>query len=372
MKQLSELKVAIVCDWLTGTGGAERVVLEMHRMFPKAPIYTSQYDSTSEIWYGDDWFQQADIRTLWLQNLPAGAKKFLPVFRALAFSKLDLSDYDLVLSSAGAEAKAVTFGAQTTHVAYIHAPTHYYWSRYDQYVDQPGFGALDPIARAGLKALVGPMRQWDYRAAQKPSYLLTNSSHSQAAIKQYYNRDASVIYPPVDTKRFKVNLNQTRRGFVVAGRQTPYKRIDLAVAACSQLNLPLTVIGNGPDHTKLVNLAGPSVRFVTSASDKDMANYFAEAEAFIFPGVDDFGITPVEAMAAGTPVIAFRDGGALDYVEPNITGDFFNKPTIESLVSVLRIFDPIRFDSRIIMNSVNRFDTSSFRYNFQKFLKELL
>src|SRR3990167_11315618 len=220
--QTSTLKVAIVCDWLTGIGGAERVVLELHKMFPDAPIYTSQYDSASA-----PWFKDADVRTTWLQKLPKGLKKFLPVFRAWSFSRLDLSQYDLVISASGAEAKAVKTGPGTTHICYCFAPTHYYWSRYHEYMKHPGFGKLDWLARLSLRLLVGPLRRWDKKAARRPDYMIGISTHIQAEIKRYYGRNSLLVFPPVDIERFKLNTGIERSGFVIAGRQTPYKRFDL-------------------------------------------------------------------------------------------------------------------------------------------------
>lgn len=363
------LRVAIVCDWLTGTGGAERVVLELHRMYPEAPIYTSQYDSDPKIWYGDKWFEDADIRTGWLQKLPKGLRKFLPVLRAWTFSRLDLGEYDLVISSSGAEAKGIKTKSSTVHISYCHAPIHYYWARYEQYLQQPGFGLLNPLARLGLKLLVGPMRRWDKRAAQRPNYLVANSAYTKDQIKKYYGRGAVVIHPPVDIKRFKL-LNESsnsRNGFVTAGRQTPYKKIDLAVAACTKLNLPLTVIGSGPDHYKLVKLAGPTVKFLTGVPDKDMAGHFAAAEAFIFPGVDDFGIVAVEAMSAGTPVIAYADGGALDYVDDK-TGRLFKPQTVEALSRALEGFDPKSFKDADARTKAREFSPEIFRNKINKFI----
>src|SRR5438105_5038206 len=217
------MKVAIVCDWLTGIGGAERVVLELHRLYPEAPIYTSQYDPKAI-----DWFKDADVRTTWLQRLPRSLKKFLPVLRAWTFGRLDLSEYDLVISSSGAEAKAVKTGPKTVHICYCHAPTHYYWSRYEQYMRHPGFGILNPLARFGLLLLVRPMRGWDYKASQKPDYFITTSNYTKSEIKKYYGRKARVIHPPVDIVRFQPKEKLQRHGFLIAGRQTPYKRFDLA------------------------------------------------------------------------------------------------------------------------------------------------
>ncbi len=366
---LQALKVAIVCDWLTGTGGAERVVLELHKMFPTAPIYTSQYDKNPSIWYGDTWFSDADVRTTWLQRLPKKLKKFLPVLRARAFGRLDLSQYDLVIVSSGAEAKAVKTGPNTTLVWYCHAPTHYYWSHYDDYLKHPGFGAFNPLARIGLLSLVRPLRKWDYATAQNPDFVIANSTHTQSQIKKYYDRDSTVVFPPVDTGRFIPAASTTpqslrdRFGFVVAGRQTPYKRIDLAVEACSRLNLPLTVIGNGPDHTKLTVMAGQSIRFLTRVSDAEMAHHFNLAKAFIFPNLDDFGITAVEAMSAGTPVVAYQAGGALDYIKEGVTGSFFAKPTAESLMETLRNFNADAYDSELIIKEADQYSTDNFVKN---------
>lgn len=369
-----KLKVAIVCDWLTGTGGAERVVLELHRMFPEAPIYTSQYDKNSKIWYDGEWFQDADVRTLWLQRLPKKLRKFLPLARAWAFSRLDLSDYDVVISSSGAEAKAVRTGPHTLHICYCHSPTHYYWSRYDEYLSRPGFGRLDWLARLGLRLLVGPLRRWDRHAANNPTVMAANSTHTQAMIKKYYKRDSEVVFPPVDIERFKpVGPQEPRQGFVTAGRQTPYKRIDLAVAACTELKIPLIVIGNGPDHRKLEKIAGRNITFLTSVTDEDIVRHFQTAQAFIFPtNVEDFGVTAVEAMAAGTPVIAYGKGGPLDYIVPGKTGLLFEKQTVESLVKTLETFRPERFDPPEIMKAARQFSDAAFRENLEKLITKSL
>jgi len=354
----------LVCDWLTGLGGAERVVLELHRMFPEAPIYTSQYDPGSI-----EGFANADVRTLWLQKLPKALKKFLPVLRARAFSRLDLSDYDLVISSSGAEAKAVKTGANTVHITYCHSPTHYYWSRYDEYMAQPGFGLFDPLARLGLKLLVGPMRRWDYQAAQNPDYFAVNSRHTAAEVHKYYGRDSEVIHPPVDVARMAPkDKNIEKHGFLIAGRQTPYKRFDLAVAACTQLDLPLKVIGDGPDRAKLAKMAGPRVTFLGQLLDSEVVQHFQRAEAFIFPGIDDFGIVAVEALAAGTPVIAYAAGGALEYVKPGQTGLLFKEQTVGSLISALEDFKSAKFQAKTLLDQAAKFHPEIFRQKLTKFI----
>lgn len=363
----SNRRVAIVCDWLTGIGGAERVVLELHHMFPRAPIYTSQYDPEAI-----DWFKDADVRTGWLQHLSPRIKKFLAPLRALYFSRLDLKGYDIVISSSGAEAKGVKKTPGSVHLAYIHAPTHYYWSRYETYMKEPGFGVFNPLARLGLKLLAGPMRRWDYKAAQRPDHLIANSTHTQAQIKKYYGRDSVVIHPPVDVNRFKGPMTTQRRGFVTAGRQTPYKRIDLAVRACTNIGAPLAVIGTGPEYKKLRSLAGRSITFLDHVRDAHLKDDFKAAEAFIFPGIDDFGIVAVEAMAAGLPVIAYRGGGALDYVIEGKTGLFFDEQTSTALAKVLSNFKPHMFNANYIAKHAEQFSPQIFHRKLANYLQKIL
>lgn len=360
------LRVALVHDWLIG-GGAERVVYELHKMYPEAPIYTS--------YCTDEWRQKLDGRVItgYLQWWPfSNLRKFLPPLRALWFSHLKLDNYDLVISSSGAEAKFVRPSPGTIHIAYIHAPTHYYWNRYDDYMQHPGFGRLDPVARLGLKFLVGPMRRWDWRAAQRPDFLIANSIYTKKQIKKYYNSDATVIHPPVDVERFAGKSNEPRRGFVTAGRQTPYKRIDLAVRAASALKLPLLVLGNGPEHRKLKRLAGRSITFIKRPSDKQVAEYFKSLLAFIFPGLDDFGIVAVEAMAAGTPVIAYKAGGALDYIDLGKTGLFFEPQTAEALENVLQKFNSVNFNHTSIAKQSQQFSASSFQQKMTKYINQIV
>ncbi len=369
------MKVAIVCDWLTGIGGAERVVLELHKLYPEAPIYTSQYDPGKINWFAD-----ADVRTGWLQRLPKSLRKFLPLLRAWYFSRLDLSDYDLVLSSSGAEAKGVKTGPGTTHICYCHAPTHYYWIRHDEYLASPGFPlGFNWLARLGLKLLIGPLKRWDRRAARQPDYLVANSTHTQAMIKRFYRRDSTVIFPPVQTDRFKRPGNTTpplRHGFVVAGRQTPYKRIDLAIEACDELKVPLVVIGDGPDHKRLVSLAkklpGRRTTFLANVNDQEIVDHFESALGFIMPNMDDFGIVAVEAMAAGTPVIAYNKGGALDYVLPGKTGLFFEKQTAKNLAPVLQSATTKSFDYRAIMEQAAMFSVATFSKSMASYIKQCL
>lgn len=358
-------KVAIVHDWLVG-GGAELVVEQLHKLYPDAPIYTS--------YCTDEWRERLDnkVVTGWLQPL-GKIRKFIPFLRIIWFTNLKLNDYDLVISSSGAEAKGIKTSKDTLHVNYCHAPTHYYWSRYDEYMKQPGFGKLDWLARIGLKTLAAPLRKWDYKAAQRPDYIIANSSHIQTEIKKYYGRDSVVIHPPVYFERFQKPEQQTkdRQGFLIAGRQTPYKRFDIAIQSCSELDLPLTVIGDGPDNARLRSLAGPRVQFLGRVSAEEIEQAFASAEAFLFPGLDDFGITPVEAMSAGTPVIAYKAGGALDYVIPGKTGEFFEEQTVESLQTALQKFNPKDYDHNFIRVQALKFSKETFHKKFTEYIRSI-
>jgi glycosyltransferase involved in cell wall biosynthesis len=358
------MKIAIVHDWLVG-GGAERVIQELHELYPDAPIYTS--------YCTPEWRQKLNdkVVTGYLQYWPFGSlRKFLPVLRRFWFRHLDLSAYDLVISSAGnGEAKDITVRPGTTHICYCHSPTHFYWRHYDDYMKHPGFGVFNPLARLGLKLFIGPLRKWDYAAAQKPDYFIANSTHIQADIKKYYGREATVIHPPVDIERFRSTANgqrPTRHGFVTIGRLKAYKRVDLIIQACNKLQLPLTVVGRGPELGALKKLAGPTITFDSMADDQTVVSYMQTAEAFIFAAHEDFGITPVEAMAAGTPIIAYQAGGALDYVKTGQTGLFFESQTVSSLIKALQHFQKTTFNQATIRSAAQQFSSQHFRAEFSR------
>lgn len=356
---MNDKRIVIVHDWLVG-GGAEKVVLELHRMFPEAPIYTSYATKR--------WRRELDgkVRTGFLQYWPfSKLRKYVPFLRILYFASLRLKKYDIIISSSGAEAKGVRSHKGQVNIAYTYTPTHYYWDRYDEYLANPGFGRFNWLARLGLKLLVGPLRKWDLKAAKRPDRMIAISTHIQAQIKKYYGRKSVVVHPPVDTQRFllpteKHGLPNVRRGFVITGRQTPYKRIDIAVQACTRLNVPLIVIGNGPDHKRLKKMAGKTVTFLRKVTDTELPHYLQSAEAFLFPGMDDFGIAPVEAMAAGTPVIAFKAGGALDYVVEGKTGLFFKQQTVDSLVEAIEEFKGKRFSESVCRAQADEFSIRNF------------
>lgn len=363
-------RVAIICDWLVG-GGAEKVVLELHDMFPDAPIYTSYATKR--------WKRKLDskVKTGILQYWPfSKLRKFIPFLRIIYFTTLRLKKYDVIISSSGAEAKGVKTRENQLHISYIHAPTHYYWARYDEYLKDPGFGRLDGLARLGLRLLVGPLRKWDHQAAQRPNYVIANSTYTAAQVKKYYGRKSTVVFPPIDTERFSIptekhGVPNVRRGFVITGRQTPYKRVDLAVQTCTALNVPLIVIGNGPEHKKLKRMAGKTITFLRNVSDRELPHYLQSAEAFLFPGIDDFGIAPVEALAAGTPVIAYKAGGAMDYVNDK-TGLFFTNQTKESLVQAIEEFQTRKYSHDGIKTAAQTFSIANFHKNMRIELDRIL
>ncbi len=355
------MKVAIVHDWLVG-GGAERVVYELHQMFPEAPIYTS--------YATDEWRQKLDNKVItgYLQHWPfSKLRKFLPILRIWWFTHLNLSGYDLVISSSGnGEAKGVRVPKGTMHVCYCHSPTHFYWRHYEQYLKNPGFR----FGRIGLKMLVSPLRAWDLKASKRPDYYIANSVHIKNDIKKYYDRDAVVINPPVDIGRFNNLPKKERKGFVTIGRQVPFKHTDIIVKACTKLSLPLTVVGKGPEHANIKHIAGPTVSFDDKASDEAVAGYLMGTEAFLFAAYEDFGITPVEALAAGTPVIAYKAGGTLDYVNDK-TGLFFAEQTVDSLCKAIQKFQDQSFNSTVIAAEAARFSPEQFQSKFTKFLETI-
>lgn len=355
-------RVAIVHDWLVG-GGAELVVEQLHKMYPDAPIFTS-YASR-------DWQKRLDgqVITGFLQYWPfSWLRKYVGVLRIWWFKHLDLRQFDLVIVSTGnGEAKFVRPPKTATYICYCHSPVHYLWRHYDDYQKNPGFS----FGGLGLKILAGPLRKKDYKAAQRPDFFIGNSTHISADIKKYYGRDSVTITPPVNTARFNKILDQPRSGFLTVSRLVPMKRIDVIVQACNKLSLPLTVVGRGPELPRLKKIAGPTISFDDDADDEAVNNYMQSAEAFLFASFEDFGVTPVEAMSAGTPVIAYKAGGALDYIIENKTGLFFEKQTTESLITALKKFDAKKFDAKEISNYAEQFNEAMFQKNIKNFINSV-
>lgn len=364
-------RVAIVHDWLTNMGGAEPTVLKLHQLFPNAPIFTSVYDKEHMPAFAD-----CDVRTTWMQKV---LPKFIrykhvlwPVLRPFAFRSLDLSKYDVIISSASAEAKAVKKRPNAVHICYCHTPTRYYWSHYNEFKRDFNFGILTSLIRPFIPLFVWWMRKLDLKAASGVDYYIANSHETQARIKKYYGRDSTVIFPPVDTKRFEQKPSGAvkRQGFLMWSRHVPYKRFDLAIKACNQFGLPLTIASSGPETKRLQKLAGPTVTFVGRVSDHEIVRLAHTHQALLFPGEEDFGLVPVEAMAAGTPVIAYGRGGALDYVVPGKTGILFDKQTIGSLVGAIKKFQKTKFNHEHIHEYSKQFSQERFAKEIRDFVKQ--
>jgi glycosyltransferase involved in cell wall biosynthesis len=359
------LRVALVHDWLTNMGGAEKVVLALHELFPKAPLYTSAYLPAKLPEY-----KGIDVRTSFIQKIPLLKSRHKLAFwlRPRAFERFDLSGYDLVISDTTAEAKGVITKPGTLHVCYCNTPTRYYWSGYDEYIRNPGFGPLNPIARLIMPLWIRHLRKWDLKAAQRPQVYIGNSTEVARRIKQYYHREAYALFPCVNVEQFPLS-DAKRSGFVVAGRQVPYKRVDLAIEACNQLDLPLRVIGNGSEHDNLRKLAGPTIRF-EQANDQELAAAYGSAEALLYPAEEDAGIVPVEAMSTGTPVIAYGKGGVLDSITDGKTGVLFKEQTVEGLVAAIKQAQAKQWDHRAIHEHAQQFSKAEFQAKFMRILED--
>ena len=430
-----KLKVALVVDWLTEVGGAEQVLLSLHKMYPKAPIYTSQYREGRI-----DWFSDADVRTGWLNLFPAKTRRLIAPLRQRYFKKLDLRGYDLVISVTGSDAKFVK--TDGVHLCFCHVPTQYYFGKYEEYLENPGFGLLNPLARGVFKKLAPKLKARDFEAAKNPTEFITISKHAKQEIKTYYKREAKVISPPVNTELFaqyvdnytikkgksqikdivnntikivkrqifgvtyeniKIKKNQGRiseqkfytklknvenlsvvtevltkypDGFYLNfSRQVSWKNLDLIIKTCKKNKLPLVLVGDGPENRKLKKFAGssPFITFIEPLKQTDLAFLSSISKAFIFPSEEPFGIAPVEAMSAGCPVIALKRGGALDYVKEGVNGFFFNDLTVESLEKTLLKFEKrtVPLDRKKISRSVARFSRENFEKKMQKEIERL-
>lgn len=365
---MSAPKIAIVCDFLTTMGGAENVVLAMHDAFPDAPIYTATYnpDKTPR-------FRELDVRTSKLQNLPRAIRnyhKLLPTVGVRAMRKLDLSDFDIILTSSYLHGHQVTKSrADQVIINYCHTPPRYYWSHYDLYRKDPGYGKLNPVIRALMPFMIPRQRKLDLEAAKQVDVFIANSTETQARIKKYYGRSSTVVHPPVDVRRFTPARTRDNY-FVTLGRQVPNKRFDLAVDACTQLGVPLKVFGSGPLHDKLTATAGKTISFYTDrfgdASDAAVEQALNHARGFIFASDEDFGIVAVEALAAGAPVIGYNKAGIRDIVEDGVSGVLFDHQTVDEVVAAIERAEKLSFSPAILQRKAKRFDSTLFISKIRK------
>jgi glycosyltransferase involved in cell wall biosynthesis len=361
-------KIAIICDFLTAMGGAERVVYAMHEAFPDAPIYTAIFDEEKL-----PEFKNLDIRTTWLQKFPKKLRKMYKLFPTLqvkAFRDLDLNEFDIILTSSYLNANQIRkTRPDQTIISYCHTPARYYWSHYEQYKKQPGYGKLDPLIRLLIPLFVPHQRKLDYEAAQKVDVFIANSTEIQKRIKKYYGKPSTVIHPPVDVGRFEPA--RTRGDYYMTiGRQLPYKRYDLIVAACTRLGIPLKVFGSGPAHGELVKLAGPSVQFYTDrfgdASDSELEKALNHAKGWLYAAEEDFGIVQVEALAAGAPVITYGKAGSLDIVEDGVSGVLFYDQTVDAVTDAIQKAEKASFLPGTLRRKATRFDKGFFITKLRK------
>lgn len=348
------MKIALVASWLNQYGGAERVLEAAHALYPDAPVFTSTY------WHAamPDSYRTWDIRVSFLDRLPIVRRYqrlLLPLY-PLAFESLNLRGYDAVISLTSAFAHGVRTPNGARHICYCLTPARFLWN-YDDYVERE---QINPLARAFLPLFVAPLRVWDRRASARVSQFVAISQTVRARIAKSYGRDSTIIHPPVEVERFRVS-NQRGEFFLILSRLVPYKRIDIAVQACNELGVPLIVAGDGRDRARLEAIAKPNVRFVGRPSDEQANDLLARCRALLWPGEEDFGITPLEANACGKPVIAFAGGGALETVVEGKTGEFFRAPSAQSLTQTLCAFDEKKFDPAAIRAHAENFSPQVFK-----------
>jgi len=363
-----QVKVALVHDFLTQVGGAERVLEVFHDLFPHAPIYTLVYDpvETGGIYEGEDW----DIRTSFIQRLPGGMSRYKYYLNLMpaAIERLDLSKYDLVLSDSSAFAKGVVTNPGTLHICYCHSPTRYLWNDTHSYTEelrQPS------VIKQLLPVLLKNLRAWDQLAANRVDTFIANSKTVQTRIKKYYKRESEIIYPPVDIADLTpVPRDDIGDYYLIVSRLRPYKRVDLAIEAFNSLGLPLKVVGTGEELENLRAMSRDNIEFLGPVSDEERNKLLSRCRAFIHPQEEDFGIAALEAMAAGRPVIAYGRGGARETIVDGVTGVLFDDQTPWSLVDIVRNFDPMKFDPQVIRAHAEAFATPLFSNRIRDFVEK--
>lgn len=351
------MKVALIHDHLAQAGGAEKVLQVLCDLFPDAPIYTLLYEPENV----DRHFKNKRIRTSIIQRLPGGIKHYqwyMP-FMPMAVEFFNLSEYDVVISDASAFAKGVITGTHTLHVCYCHTPTRYLWDYSHQYIEELPY---NKYLKKIISLVLNYIRLWDKAAADRVDYYIANSKTIQKRIAKYYRRNSTVIYPPVELDKFSIS-NEPGTYFLVGGRLAPYKRIDLVVEAFKQLGWPLKIFGDGVDVERLKKLAhdAPNIEFLGRVTEEEKSNLYRSCKAFIYPQEEDFGITAVETMASGRPVIAYKKGGAMETVIEGKTGLFFSNQTVESLVGALERFKEISFNTTDIRHHAEQFSVNRFK-----------
>jgi len=359
------MKIAVIHDYFTQLGGAEKVAEELYRMLPNPSLFAT-------VAFPDclpGLLKNVEVRTSWMQNLP-GIERYYRLYFLLypfAVSDLDLSEYDLILSSSSGYAKGVQTGRDAVHVCYCHTPMRWVWS-FDNYSKRESYGFSQ---RTLLPLLIRGLKLWDQGASRQPDHFVANSKVVAERILRAYGRSAEVIHPPIDTNRFRPSGDDPEDYYVVLARLVTYKRIDLAVRACTELGKKLFVIGTGPDLDGLRAIAGPSVTFLGRASDADVEYLVSRCKALLFPGEEDFGMAPLEVAAAGRPTIAYRAGGALETIVENSTGLFFDRQTPEDLAVAIERFERQQWNPGALTQHAEGFGVRIFQDRFCSFLRRI-
>lgn len=360
------MKIALVHDFFTQWGGGERVLKVFSEIWPDAPIYVIAKDEKLVT----EFLPNKQVITSFLQNYPGMPKHFKYYLSLMprAIESFDFSGFDIVLSDSSAFAKGAITKGSTRHICYLHTPTRYLTSDKEDYLQNAPI-PLPRIGRPLVKAMLKKLARWDLEASQRPDYLITNSNYIAERTKKYYQRTPdAIIFPPVDTKQFNIAV-KIGEYWLVLGRNEPYKRTDLAILAANQLGLKLKVVGGGTKLIELQAMAGPTVEFVGRVSDSELADLYAHAIGLIFPPKEDAGMTPLEAMASGRPVIAFGEGGALESIVAGVTGEFFAEQTVASLVKVLKDFRPGKYSPEKIRAHALQFDKEIFKAKIKKIVE---
>lgn len=359
------MKVAIVHEWLTIYGGSERVVEQLLKIYPEADIFTTVYNKKNM----GKIFPPEKVHTSFMQKIPFSQKYYTKMLSLMprAFESFDLSGYDLVISSSSSCAKGVITSADTLHISYIHTPMRYAWDLYHDYMKSSGL-----ITRLAMKGVMHKIRQWDALSGLRVDKFIANSSLVKRRIEKVYRRDAEVIHPPINTEFFKPDGQEPDDFYFILSRLIPYKRIDLAIRACNELGRKLIILGAGPLEKELKKIAGPTIEFLGRLSDEESRKYYQRCRAFLFPGYEDFGITPVEAQACGRPVIAYGKGGVLDSVIPGKTGVFFNEQTVESMKEGILELEKKTFSAEQIRAHAEVFSNEKFRSKIEGYIKSVL
>ncbi len=357
------MKVALVHDFLAQDGGAERVLMALHELWPDAPIFVLFYDRR-----GVPFFHDADVRESFISYLPFGRRRYrwyLP-WMPIATERHNLHDYDVVISSSSAFAKGVMTRPDTLHISYCHTPTRYLWTDTHEYIEDLPYNQL---IKAALPRLIHRLRLWDTMSVDRVDYFVANSNTVKKRIQKYYRRDSDVIYPPVRIDAFAVAKN-IGDYFVSGGRLVPYKRFDLVVQVFNRLRIPLKIFGTGPELERLKQFAKSHIQFLGRVSEQEKATLLAHARAFVHPQVEDLGITPIESMASGRPVIAYGVGGATETVIPGKTGVFFYEQSWQALLDVVLHFDPYAWKSESIRAWVMKFHTDHFKRRMKRYVED--